>query len=223
VHVRIAQFFEEGFQRIGLPRLDEAAMVGASEVVDVVGGPFLVTSRPSLFVRYDLDSAFQRLGSVGMGVTLTVIKWSKASFISSSTLRHLRSATISQNGVAIRLVDCASVARCRKPLSVLVGTNRMLALVTASRTTHLCHCISRMRAFDRDLIRGRHYGQRSCEPHSKAEHMAAPTQACHVRFSLPTWSRPHMGTTQTSEMSDLQSEKRSKADIAQTPFTSRDL
>jgi hypothetical protein len=56
----------------------------------------------------------------------------------------------------------------------------------------MCHCISRMRAFDRDLIRGRHYGQRSCEPHSKAEHMAAPTQACHVRFSLPTWSRPHM-------------------------------
>src|SRR5687767_3733723 len=25
------------------------------------------------------------------------------------------------------------------------------------------------------LIRGGHYGQRSCEPHSKAEHMAAPT------------------------------------------------
>src|SRR5947207_10135178 len=62
----------------------------------------------------------------------------------------------------------------------------------AVRTTHMCHCISRMRAFDRDLIRGRHYGQRSCEPHSKAEHMAAPTQACHVRFSLPNRSRPHM-------------------------------
>ena len=29
---------------------------------------------------------------------------------------------------------------------------------------------------DRDLIRGGHYGQRSCEPHSKAEHMAAPTK-----------------------------------------------
>ena len=29
---------------------------------------------------------------------------------------------------------------------------------------------------DRDLIRGEHYGQRSCEPHSKAEHMAAPTK-----------------------------------------------
>ena len=32
-----------------------------------------------------------------------------------------------------------------------------------------------MRAFDWDLIRGGHYGQRSCEPHLKAEHMAAPT------------------------------------------------
>jgi hypothetical protein len=35
------------------------------------------------------------------------------------------------------------------------------------------HC--RMRGIDRDLIRGGHYGQRSCEPHRKAEHMAAPT------------------------------------------------
>jgi hypothetical protein len=35
------------------------------------------------------------------------------------------------------------------------------------------HC--RMRGFDRDLIRGGHYGQRSCEPHEKAEHIAAPT------------------------------------------------
>ena len=38
------------------------------------------------------------------------------------------------------------------------------------------HCY-RMGAFDRDLIRGGHYGQRSCEPHLKAEHMAAPTNA----------------------------------------------
>ena len=37
------------------------------------------------------------------------------------------------------------------------------------------HC--RMRLVDRDLIRGGHYGQRSCEPHQKAEHMAAPTNA----------------------------------------------
>src|SRR5207342_1492566 len=34
-----------------------------------------------------------------------------------------------------------------------------------------------MRGIGRDLIRGGHYGQRSCEPHQKAEHMAAPTNA----------------------------------------------
>ena len=38
-----------------------------------------------------------------------------------------------------------------------------------------------MRPFDRDLIRGEHYGQRSREPHSKAEHMAAPTNAALVK------------------------------------------
>src|SRR4029078_13415114 len=41
-----------------------------------------------------------------------------------------------------------------------------------------------MRASDRDLIRGGHYGQRSCEPHSKAEHMAAPTNAAFVKKAL---------------------------------------
>ena len=44
------------------------------------------------------------------------------------------------------------------------------------------HC--RMRAIDRDLIRGGHYGQRSSEPHSKAEHMAAPTKAANVKKAL---------------------------------------
>jgi hypothetical protein len=41
-----------------------------------------------------------------------------------------------------------------------------------------------MRAFDRDLIRGGHYGQRSREPRSKAEHMAAPTNAALVKKVL---------------------------------------
>jgi hypothetical protein len=41
-----------------------------------------------------------------------------------------------------------------------------------------------MRAFDRDLIRGGHYGQRSCEPHQQAEHMAAPTNAANVKKAL---------------------------------------
>jgi hypothetical protein len=44
------------------------------------------------------------------------------------------------------------------------------------------HC--RMRAFDRDLIRGGHYGQRSCEPRKQAEHMAAPTNAANVKKVL---------------------------------------
>src|SRR5215475_2860988 len=34
-----------------------------------------------------------------------------------------------------------------------------------------------MRAIDRDLIRGGHYGQRSRVPRKQAEHMAAPTNA----------------------------------------------
>ena len=46
------------------------------------------------------------------------------------------------------------------------------------------HC--RMRGFDRDLIRGGHYGQRSCEPHLKAEHTGAPTNAANVKKVLAT-------------------------------------
>ena len=41
-----------------------------------------------------------------------------------------------------------------------------------------------MRPIDWDLIRGGHYGQRSCEPHAKAEHMAAPTNAALVKKVL---------------------------------------
>jgi hypothetical protein len=44
------------------------------------------------------------------------------------------------------------------------------------------HC--RVREIDRDLIRGGHYGQRSCEPHTKAEHMAAPTRPANVKKIL---------------------------------------
>jgi len=41
-----------------------------------------------------------------------------------------------------------------------------------------------MRVFDRDLIRGGHDGQRAGVPHSKAEHMAAPTNAVGVKKVL---------------------------------------
>ena len=47
----------------------------------------------------------------------------------------------------------------------------------AIRTTHMGHSIYECVFFDRDLIRGGHYGQRSCEPRKQAEHMAAPTNA----------------------------------------------
>jgi len=49
-----------------------------------------------------------------------------------------------------------------------------------------------MRAFDRDLIRGGHYGQRPCVPRKQAEHMAASTSLQTCRKALPTRSRPHM-------------------------------
>jgi hypothetical protein len=41
-----------------------------------------------------------------------------------------------------------------------------------------------MRAIDRDLIRGGHYGQRPDVPRLKAEHMAAPTNAANVKKAL---------------------------------------
>ena len=41
-----------------------------------------------------------------------------------------------------------------------------------------------MRVFYRDLIRAGHYGQRSCEPDLKAEHMAAPTNAATLKKAL---------------------------------------
>jgi len=41
-----------------------------------------------------------------------------------------------------------------------------------------------MRAFDRDLIRGGHYGQRSCEPHEKAEHIYGRPHAVRVNSKI---------------------------------------
>jgi hypothetical protein len=56
---------------------------------------------------------------------------------------------------------------------------------------------SRMRAFDRDLIRGGHYGQRPCEPHLKAEHMAAQTNAANVKTVLVNSEPSTHGTFET--------------------------
>jgi len=52
-----------------------------------------------------------------------------------------------------------------------------------------------MRVFDRDLIRGGHYGQRPGVPHSKAEHMAAPTKAAPLQKVLANAEPSTHGTS----------------------------
>ena len=64
---------------------------------------------------------------------------------------------------------------------------------------------SRMRAFDRDLIRGGHYGQRPCEPHLKAEHMAAPTNAANVKKVLVNSEPSTHGTNRTCQVHTIMS------------------
>jgi hypothetical protein len=54
-----------------------------------------------------------------------------------------------------------------------------------------------MRAYDRDLIRGGHYGQRPRVPHEQAEHMAAPTKAANVKKVLANSEPSTHGTKQT--------------------------
>jgi hypothetical protein len=55
-----------------------------------------------------------------------------------------------------------------------------------------------MRAIDRDLIRGGHYGQRPRVPYSKAEHMAAPTNAANVKKSLANSEPSTHGTSRST-------------------------
>src|SRR5689334_9664903 len=41
-----------------------------------------------------------------------------------------------------------------------------------------------MRGFDRDLIRGKHYGPRSCEPHLKGRTHGCTDQVCYAKILL---------------------------------------
>ena len=70
-----------------------------------------------------------------------------------------------------------------------------------------------MRAFDRDLIRGGHYGQRSCEPRKQAEHMAAPTNSANVKIFLANSEPSTHGTKQTWLDVRLMSAIGGKADV----------
>ena len=77
------------------------------------------------------------------------------------------------------------------------------------------HCY-RMRVFDRDLIRGGHYGQRSCEPHRKAEHMAAPTNAAKREKSSCQHGAVTLALFGHGAMSAMSLVMRAKADIKPT-------
>jgi hypothetical protein len=72
-----------------------------------------------------------------------------------------------------------------------------------------------MRAFDRDLIRGGHYGQRPCEPHLKAEHMAAPTNAANVKKVLVNSEPSTHGTFLPCQLRRAMSDFRGKAALRQ--------
>ena len=71
-----------------------------------------------------------------------------------------------------------------------------------------------MRGFDRDLIRGGHYGQRSCEPHQQAEHMAAPTNAALVKKTLANSEPSTHGPSRKSRDVRDESEMRTITDIS---------
>ena len=73
-----------------------------------------------------------------------------------------------------------------------------------------------MRPFDRDLISGGHYGQRSSEPLLKAEHMAAPTNTALVKKVLANSEPSTHGPKPTCENCRSMSAVEGKADAPLT-------
>jgi hypothetical protein len=80
-----------------------------------------------------------------------------------------------------------------------------------------------MRAFDRDLIRGGHYGQRSCEPRKQAEHMAAPTNAANVKILLANSEPSTHGTSRQFATTHQFGRFQSEADIQGATIAEPDL
>jgi hypothetical protein len=70
-----------------------------------------------------------------------------------------------------------------------------------------------MRPFDRDLISGGHYGQRSSEPLLKAEHMAAPTNTALVKKVLANSEPSTHGPKRTDQYRPRLSAVEVRADI----------
>ncbi len=76
----------------------------------------------------------------------------------------------------------------------------------------------RMRSFYRDLIRGGHYGQRPRVPHSKAEHMAAPTKAAaYVKKALANPEPSTHGTSRHSSRRTIFGRSWGKSGHSETP------
>jgi hypothetical protein len=65
----------------------------------------------------------------------------------------------------------------------------------------MCHRIFECGFFDRDLIRGGHYGQRSCEPRNRPNTWPQPTKARDVQKVLANGEPSTHGTKQTPAMS----------------------
>src|SRR5437588_6745178 len=87
------------------------------------------------------------------------------------------------------------------------AANVKKALANSEPSTHGLLANSEPSTHDWDLIRGGHYGQRSCEPHLKAEHMAAPTNAANVKKALansePSTHGTHSTTAARQEISQV--------------------
>ena len=77
-------------------------------------------------------------------------------------------------------------------------------------------------SFGRDLISGGHYGQRSCEPHLKAEHMAAPANAAYVKKALANSEPSTHGTNRTSRNVRSAVANAGIADMARTCLNRRE-
>ena len=76
----------------------------------------------------------------------------------------------------------------------------------------------RMRAFDRDLIRGGHYGQRSCETALKGRTHGSTDQACDVKISLANPEPSTHGTKRTCRSAHRMSAFGDKADVSHGVF-----
>src|SRR6516165_1640970 len=76
---------------------------------------------------------------------------------------------------------------------------------------------SRMRGFDRDLIRGKHYGQRSCEPHLKGRTHGCTDQVCYAKILLANQEPSTHGTKRSQRSCSRMFGFEGKAKIGPSP------